>query len=187
MYTASDLRKGLKVEIDGDPYIITDFNFTKPGKGQAIYACKMKNMITGATLTKSYRSVEKVGKPQLSEKKFEFSYLDVNGYVFMDEDYEQVTISAEFLGQNRYFLNEGMQVDVLFFNDRAVDITLPNFVEKEIIYTEPGAKGNTATNVMKPGKIEGDFELQIPLFVNQGDIVKIDTRTGTYADRVSKA
>ncbi len=187
MYSASDLRKGLKVEIEGEPYVITDFTFTKPGKGQAIYACKLKNMITGNTLTKSYRSVEKIDKPQLSESKYEYSYLDVDGYVFMDEDYAQVTISAEFLGDNTFFLKEGMEVDVLFFNSSPVDITLPNFVEKEVIHTEPGAKGNTATNVMKPGTVEGGFELQIPLFVNQGDIIKIDTRTASYADRVSKA
>lgn len=187
MYTAPELRKGLKVEIDGEPYAITEFTFTKPGKGQAIYACRLKNMITGATMTRSYRSNEKLGKPQLSESKLEYSYQDVDGYVFMNEDFEQVTLSEELLGDSRFFLVEGIRVDVLFFNGRPVEITLPNFVEKEIIYTEPGARGDTANNVMKPAKIEGGYEIQIPLFVNRGDIIKIDTRTSSYADRISKA
>ncbi len=187
MFNASDLRKGLKVEIDGEPYVITEFTFTKPGKGQAIYSCRLKNMISGSTLSKNYRSVDKIDKPELTERSMEYSYEDGDNYVFMDENYEQVSISAELLGDSRFFLNEGTEVSVLFFKGRPVDITLPNFVEKEIKHTEPGAKGNTATNVMKPAKIEGGYEIQIPLFVNQGDIIKIDTRTGGYADRVSKA
>jgi elongation factor P len=187
MFSASDLRKGLKVEIESEPYVITEFTFTKPGKGQSIYACKLKNMITGTTLTKSYRSSEKIGKPQLNERKLEYSYKDTDGYVFMDENFEQVIIGEEMLGDNRYFLNEGIEVGVLFYNNRVVEITLPNFVEKEITYTEPGARGDTATNVLKPAQIEGGYEIQIPLFVNQGDIIKLDTRTSSYADRISKA
>lgn len=187
MFCASDLRKGLKVEIDGVPYIITDFNFNKPGKGQAIYNCRLKSLINGSTMSRSYRSNDRVDKPALEQKKLQYSYADGTSYVFMDENFEQVMISADVLGENRYFLVENVDVDVLFHNAVPIEITLPTFVERAVIKTEPGARGNTATNVMKPGTIEGGYELQIPLFINEGDIIKIDTRTGKYADRVSKA
>lgn len=187
MYTASDLRKGLKLLIDDQPWVITEFSFMKPGKGQAIYNCRIKNMITGSTMTKSYRSNEKFEAPRLEEKELEYSYPDGDHFVFLDQNYEQVLISAETLGNSRYFLNEGSVCTVLFFNNQAIEVTLPTFVEKRIIYTEPGARGDTATNVLKPATIEGDYELPVPLFVNQGDMIKIDTRTGEYADRVLKA
>ena len=184
MYSASDLRKGLKIQIDGQPWIITDFNFSKPGKGQAIYNCKMKNMLTGSTQTRSYRSNDKIEKPNLSERSMVYSYIDADEYVFMDENYDQVTLKADLMGDARYFLTEDLEVDVLFFNDDPVGVTLPNFVFKDIVETEPGAKGDTTTNVMKPAKIEGGYEVQVQLFVNEGDTVKIDTRTGEYVERV---
>ncbi|MBN2300909.1 MAG: elongation factor P [Lentisphaerae bacterium] len=186
MYGASDLRKGLKIEIDGAPYVITEFNFVKPGKGQALYNCKLKNMITGATMTKTYRSNDKMDKPELAERTLRFSYPDGDHMVFLDENYEQVSISNSVLGRLRHFLVEDISVDVLFHNGQPIEVTLPNFVEKEIIVTEPGAKGNTATNVLKPAQIEGGYEIQVPLFVNQGDIVRMDTRTGEYVDRVRR-
>lgn len=184
MYNASDLRKGLRIEIDGAPYAITEFNFVKPGKGQALYNCKLKNMITGATLCRTYRSSDKLDEPKLDERTLTYSYPDGETYVFMDENYEQVSISANVLGDARFFLAQDVSVEVLFYNDRPIEVTLPTFIEKEIVQTEPGARGNTATNVLKPAKIHGGYEIQVPLFVNQGDIVKIDTRTGEYADRV---
>lgn len=186
MYSASDLRKGLKVEIEGAPYVITEFNFVKPGKGQAIYNCKLKHMVNGGTLSKAYRSNDKIDKPELVEKSLQYSYFDGAEYVFMDENYEQVSIYEDVLGDGRFFLVEDITVDVLFHNGVPIEVRLPNFVEKEIVHTEPGAKGNTATNVLKPATIEGGYELQVPLFVNQGDIARIDTRTGGYVDRVRK-
>jgi elongation factor P len=186
MYTVSDLRKGLKVEIDGVPYVITEFEFMKPGKGQAIYTCRVKNMVTGATMVKTYRQVDRIDIPNLAQKTLQFSYVDGDHFVFLDENYEQVSISAEALGDKRLLLTENMSIEVLFHNNRPVDITLPTFVEKAIVHTEPGARGNTATNVLKPATLEGGFEIQVPLFVNQGDVVKVDTRTGEYADRVAK-
>lgn len=187
MYSASDLRKGLKIEIDGQPWVITDFNFLKPGKGQSVYNCKMKNLITGSTMQRSYRSNDKMNKCSLSEKKMVYSYADGDDYIFMDDDYEQITLSKELLGDSRFYLKEDVAVDVLFHDDRAIDITFPNFIEREIVETEPGARGNTATNVLKPATVEGGHQIQVPIFVNQGDIVKVDTRTGEYADRVAKA
>ena len=187
MFSASDLRKGLKIEIEGAPYVITDFQFVKPGKGQALYRCKMKNLITGSTLDKTYRAVEKIDKPNLEERELIYSYQDGDNYVFMDSStYEQLTITPEVLGDQRWFLVEDMEVAMLFFNDQPIEVTLPFFIEKEIVETEPGIRGDTATNVMKPAKIDNGYEMQVPLFINQGDRVRIDTRTGKYSDRVSK-
>jgi elongation factor P len=186
MYSASDLRKGLKVEIEGQPYVITEFNFVKPGKGQALYNCKLKGLITGGTLTKTYRANDRIDQPKLEEKTLQYSYQDGENYVFLDSEFEQVSLPAEVLGDAKYFLVEDIAVDVLYYNDRPIEVTLPTFVEKEIVETEPGARGDTATNVLKPARIAGGYEIQVPLFVNQGDIVRIDTRTGTYADRVRR-
>jgi len=187
MFNASDLRKGLKIEIDGAPYIITDFQFVKPGKGQALYRCKMKNLLTGGTTDKTYRSVDRIGKPNLAERDLAYSYKDGDQYVFIDNDtYDQINIAEEVLGVQKYFLLEDMKVSILFFNDAPIEVTLPNFVEKVIIETEPGARGDTATNVMKPAQVEGPYEIAVPLFVKEGDTVRIDTRTGKYADRVNK-
>ena len=186
MYSAADLRKGLKVEIDGQPYVITEFNFMKPGKGQAIYNCRLKNIINGSTLSRSYRSNDKLDRPQLSEKYLHYSYADGDNYVFMDENYEQVLLSADVLGDRGLFLQEDVEVSVLFHNNVPIDVTLPTFIERKVTRTESGARGNTATNVLKPAAIEGGYEVQVPLFVKEGDLIRIDTRTGEYADRVSK-
>jgi elongation factor P len=187
MYDVSELKKGLKIEIDGDPCIITDFQFSKPGKGQAIYRCKIKNLSTGTSFEKSYRSGDKVDKAQLESRKYTFSYQVGDEFVFSDnETYEEVHLGTEQLGQNRFFIIEDMQVDILFHNEKPLDVTLPTFVEKTVAETEPGARGNTATNVMKPAKLDNGYEFGVPLFINIGDIIRIDTRTGEYADRVAK-
>ncbi|MBN2449114.1 MAG: elongation factor P [Lentisphaeria bacterium] len=188
MYTASDLRKGLKIELDGDPYIITDFDFCKPGKGQALYRCRLKNMITGSTMDRTFRSVDRVGKPDLVEKELVFTYQDGSTYVFMDPaSYEEVHIPAEALGDQHYFLDDNMECTFLFYRDKAIEITLPYFVEKQVAETEPGARGDTATNITKPARLANGYEFAVPLFVNTGDIIRIDTRTGGYAERVKKA
>ncbi len=188
MYEAADLRKGLKIEMDGDPYIVTEFDFCKPGKGQALYRCKLKNMISGGTVDRTFRSVDKIGRPDLAEKELIYMYEEADFYVFQDQEtFEDVRIPADVIGKNKYFLDDNMECNVLFFRDRPIEITLPYFVEKKITETEPGARGDTATNVTKPAKIENGYEIAVPLFVNEGDTIRIDTRTGEYADRVSKA
>lgn len=187
MYSASDLKKGLKIEIDGDPCVITDFQFSKPGKGQAIYRCKIRNLNTGSSLDKSFRSGDKVEKAALESRDFTFSYEAGDDYVFSDnETYAEVHLNANQLGDNKYFIVEDMQVEILFHNEKALDVTLPNFVEKVIAETEPGARGDTTTNCNKPAKIDNGYEIAVPIFINEGDVVRIDTRTGQYADRVSK-
>ncbi len=185
-YTASDLRKGLKVEMDGVPYVITEFQFVKPGKGAAIYNCRLKSMIDGSTITKAFRSNDILDKPDLEEHTLRYSYSEGDDFIFMNENFEQVAIPGSVLGDSKYFLYEDCEVEVLFHNGRPVEVTLPTFVEKVIVETEPGSRGNTVQNVTKPAKIAGGYTLQVPLFVNQGDTIKIDTRTGEYADRVLK-
>ena len=185
MYTSSDLKKGLKIDIDGAPWVITEFDFSKPGKGQAIYNCKLKNMITGTTMSRSYRSNDKFEKPELMQTPIRFSYENAGEYIFMNENYEEVPVDVEVLGQNKFFLLDDMEVNALFYNDKVIEVELPNLVERKVESCDVGAKGNTAAGkVMKPAQIEGGYELQVPLFVNEGDIIRIDTRTGEYADRV---
>lgn len=185
-YSAADLRKGLKIELDGVPYEITEFNFVKPGKGASIYNCRLKNMYDGSTFMRGFRSNDVVGIPDLEEKHFHYSYNEGDNFVFLDDNYEQHTIPGKVLGNKRFFLSPDMEVDALYFNGNPIDVTLPTFIEKEVVETEPGARGNTATNVQKPAKIAGGYELQVPLFINQNDVIKIDTRTGEYADRALK-
>ncbi len=188
MYTASDLRKGLKIELDGEPYVVMEFQFCKPGKGQALYRCKLRNMLTGASMDKTFRSVDKIDKPDLEERELLFSYEDGDSLVFLDGDtYEQVSIPASLLGDKRYLLADDMACSVLFYRERPIDITLPFSVEKRIAKTDPGVRGDTATNVTKPAWLDNGYEIQVPLFINEGDIVKIDIRTGAYAERVRKA
>lgn len=189
MYEVSALKKGLKIEIDGAPCIVTDFQFSKPGKGQAIYRCKIKNLATGTTFEKSYRSGDKVNKANLESRTFTFSYRNGDDFVFSDNDtFEEIHLTREQLEKNQYFIVEDMEVDILFHKEKALDISLPTFIEKVITETEPGARGNTASsNVQKPARIDNGYELSVPLFINEGDIIRIDTRTGEYYDRVSKA
>ena len=188
MYSASDLRKGLKVEIEGEPWVVSDFDFCKPGKGQALYRCKLKNMISGNTMDKTYRAVEKIGKPNLAEREVFYSYPEGEFYVFSDgETYEEHRLSRKILGNQVNFLIEDAACKILFFNDQPIEVTLPLFIEKKIAQTEPGARGDTATNVTKPAKIDNGYELNVPIFINEDDVIKIDTRTGEYVERVSKA
>ncbi|WP_372807932.1 elongation factor P [Pontiella sp.] len=187
MYSASDLKKGLKIEIDGDPCMITNFEFSKPGKGQSLYRCKIKNLVTGNTFDKTYRSADKVNRCALISRDYTFSYIDGNDYVFSDnETFEEAHLNEELLGNLKNFIVDDMQVEILFHNDRPLDITLPNFVEMTIAETEPGARGDTATNVMKPAKLVNGYEINVPIFINEGDVIRIDTRDGSYSDRVSK-
>lgn len=187
MIGATDLKKGIKILWEGIPYEVTEFQFVKPGKGMAMYKCRLRNMLAGNTLDKTFREVDKMEKPDLETRELSFSYESGDHCVFSDPDtFEEVNISSEVLGRNRLLLTDTMHVNVLFFNGKAVEVTLPIFVEKQIVETEPGFKGNTATNTYKPAKVEGGYEIRVPLFIEQGDWVRIDTRTGEYADRIAK-
>jgi elongation factor P len=185
MLTASDLRKGLKIMYDGQPYVITEYTFTKPGKGQAIYACRIKHLMTNNTFVQNFRANDTFDKPDLANKKLRFSYTEGDQYVFVDEHYEQAIIPEEVLGKRKFFLTDDIECDVLYYNGAPVDIELPTFIERRVVASEPGAKGNTASGkVTKPATVEGGYTLAVPIFVEEGDTIRIDTRTGEYADRV---
>ncbi len=185
MYESSDLRKGLKIIIDGQPYIITEFQFSKPGKGQALYRCKLKNMITGYTMDRTYRSGDKFEPANLEERRMQYLYNDAEGYHFMDtQTYDQVTLGEDSVGNAKNFLQDNMEVDVLFFDETPISINLPNFVQLKVVKSDPGIKGDTATGATKPATLETGYTLQVPLFIEEGDVLKIDTRTGEYVERV---
>jgi elongation factor P len=185
MYESSDLRKGLKIEIDGDPYVIVQFEFVKPGKGQALYKCRLKNMITGSQFDKTYRSGEKFKEANLEAVEMEYLYFDGNAYCFMNSStYEQEFLSEEQLGDAKAFLKENTVCNVLMFDKKALDISLPNFVELTISEAEPWAKGDTAAGSTKPATLETGHVVQVPPFVNEGETIRIDTRTGQYVERV---
>lgn len=187
MLSASDLRKGLKLAIDGNPYIITDFEFSKPGKGQALYRCKLRNMINGNQFTKTYRSGDKFEKASLEERKMQYLYNQEDEYHFMDtENYEQLFLTSEQLGQNTSFLMDNMELEVLFFEDRPIDVSLPIFVNLKVTRADPWVKGDTSGTDTKPVTVETGFQLQVPPFVEEGDKIQIDTRTGEYVTRVKE-
>jgi elongation factor P len=185
MLESGDLRKGLKLEIDGDPYIIVQFEFVKPGKGQALYKCKLKNMLTGAQFDRTYRSGEKFKPADLEEVEMEYLYFDGQNYCFMNtSNYEQEMLTAEQVGDAKAFLKENTVCSILMFARSAIGITLPNFVDLRITEAEPWAKGDTAAGSTKPATLETGHIVQVPPFVNQGEKIRIDTRTGQYVERV---
>ena len=185
MYTASDLRKGLKILIDEQPWIIPEFDFATPGKGQAIYNCKLKNMLNGSTMSRSYRSGDRFDKPELENVTVHFSYEDSGNYVFTDDNFEEIRVSSDTLGDSRFFLMDDMECEALLFRGTVIEVTLPNFVERKVEKCDPGVRGNTASGkVTKPATLEGGYELAVPLFVTEGDVIRVDTRTGEYVDRV---
>ncbi len=187
MIDCSELRKGKKIEIDGAPHVITQFEFVKPGKGQALYKCKLKNMITGSQFDRTYRSGEKFKKASLDEREMEYLYYDGNAYCFMNNsNYEQEFITKEQLGDNIDLLKENTTCSVLFFDETPIGVTLPNFVNLRITKSDPWVKGDTATGDTKPATVETGFELQVPPFVDEGQLIKIDTRTRMYSERVKE-
>ncbi|MEZ4256011.1 MAG: elongation factor P [Polyangiales bacterium] len=187
MYDTSDIRKGLKVTIDGQPYNVVYFQFVKPGKGQAFTRTKLKNMVTGNVLERTFKSGEKLEKADLEAREMQFLYKEGESFVFMDNtSYEQLHISAEQLGDNQYYLLDNTTVEVLLYEGRPIDVTPPVFVELKVISTEPGFKGDTSGNPSKPARMETGLVVNVPLFINEGETLKIDTRTGEYSERVNR-
>lgn len=187
MYSASDLRKGLKVQIDGEPYIVSDFEFSKPGKGQALYRCRLRNLITGNAFDRTFRSNDKLERAALEERTMQYLYSQGDEFNFMDtKTYEQVVISREQLADSINFMTDNMEVDVLLFNGRPIGVTLPNFVQLTVIRADPWAKGDTSGSDTKPVTVETGYVLQVPPFIEEGDKLQIDTRTGLYVTRVKE-
>jgi len=185
VYDTSEFRNGLKILIDGEPFEIVDFQHVKPGKGSAFVRTRIRNLISGRVLEPTLKSGDKVGKPDMEEKEMQYLYKEGEHYVFMDvKNYEQTHIGETSLGDSKNFLKENMNAHILFWNGRAITVELPNAVELQVTKCDPGARGDTVSGAMKPATMETGFTLNVPLFINEGDTLKIDTRTRAYLTRV---
>ncbi len=181
----SDIKKGLKMMWDAQPYVVVDFQFVKPGKGQAFTRTKMKNLLTGNILERNIRSGERFEPADVEEKSMQYIYPEGDSFVFMNADSgEQVSVSAEAVGDAKDFLIDGIEVSILIYNGNPINISLPPHVIVEIVTSDPGVKGDTASNVTKPATIATGASINVPLFINEGDWVRVDTRTGDYQERV---
>jgi elongation factor P len=183
--STAEFKKGLRIVFDGQPYQIADFQHVKPGKGGAFVRTKLKHMKTGRVIDNTFRSGEKVELVEFEDKHMQFLYSD-DRYHFMDtETYEQVSLSADEVGEARLYLKENTEVDVLYIDGSPTTVEVPNFVELTITRTDPGIRGDTAQGGSKPATLETGVVVQVPLFLNEGDVVKVDTRTGDYLGRVA--
>jgi elongation factor P len=185
--STADFKKGLRIVFDGEPYTIVDFQHVKPGKGGAFVRTKLKHMRRGSVIDNTFRSGEKVELVDFDEKTMQFLYRD-DRFHFMDlESYEQVALGEDEVSEARAYLKENMEVEVLYIDGAPVAIELPNFVELTIVKTDPGVRGDTAQGGSKPARLETGAVIQVPLFLNEGDVVKVDTRSGVYLGRVATA
>jgi elongation factor P len=181
----ADFRKGLKIELEGEPYIIVDFQHVKPGKGGAFIRTKLKSLVTGNVIDRTFRSGEKVQTPALEEKVMQYLYQEGDRYHFMDSNsYEQLALTGDHLGEDSVFLQENIEVKIVFHNGHPIGVELPTFVELKIVQTTPGIRGDTAAGGGKPATLETGAVIQVPLFLNEGDVIKVNTRTGEYIERV---
>lgn len=188
MATTADFRNGLCIEYNNDLFQIVDFQHVKPGKGPAFVRTKLKSLTTGKVLDNTWNSGVKVNVVRIETRPHQYLYKEDNGYVFMHKDtFEQVTIEDKLI-EGAEFLKEGQEVEIVFHadNDTPLTCNLPAFVTLEVTYSEPGLRGDTATNTLKPATLETGAQVGVPLFVNVGDLIKVDTRTGQYVERVKK-
>lgn len=184
MVTAGDFRNGITFEMDGNVYSIIEFQHVKPGKGAAFVRTKIRNVISGAVTEKTFNPNDKYPTAFIERKDMEYLYNDGDLYYFMDsETYEQLPISPNVLGDNFRFVKENMVCKVLSYKGNVFGIEPPNFVELQVTETEPGVKGDTATNVTKPATLETGAEIKVPIFINEGEMIRVDTRTGEYMER----
>lgn len=187
MYDTADIRKGLKIELDGAPWNVVDFQFVKPGKGTAFTRTRIKNLITGNVIERTFRSGEKLEPADVVQNEMQYMYNDGEDYHFMNtEDFSQITIPAKILGEDTVWLIEQQVMPVMFYKGRPVNVEFPNFVEMEITYCEPGVRGDTANGANKKATLSSGAEVGVPLFVEQGEWIRVDTRTREYVMRVPK-
>jgi len=187
MIDINDVKKGTKLLIDGAPYTVLDFQHVKPGKGSSFTRCVVRNLATGKQLERTFKSGERFEEPDLEFKEMTYVYGDAELVNFMDStNYEQLAMNTSALTDQLPYLRENLPVTILFFNGRPINVDLPTFVVLPITYCEPGFKGDTATGGTKPGTLEGGLVVNIPLHLKEGDLVKVDTRTGAYVEKVNK-
>ena len=184
MIYASDFRKGITFEMNGEPHVVLDFQHVKPGKGAAFVRTKYRNILTGATREEAFNPNDKFPKAHIETKQMQYLYNDGELYYFMDQDtYDQVPLTAELVAEAVKYIRENDIATVKFYKDNAFDVEAPNFVDLEVVETEPGVKGYTATNVTKAATVETGAVIQVPIFINEGERIQIDTRTGEYLGR----
>jgi elongation factor P len=187
MHDLSEFKKGLKVMVDGQPYQVLDFQHVKPGKGNQFTRTKLRNLITGSNLERTFKSGEKFEEPDVVNREVTFLYQDEAGYNFMDQtSYEQLLITNQDMSDEKYYLVENLVVVIMFYNGKPIGVAVPNAVNLTVKETEPAVKGDRVTGATKKAKMQTDLEINVPLHIKEGDILRIDTRTGEYVERVNK-
>ena len=183
----SQFKNGLKIELDGSPFTIVYFQHVKPGKGGAFVRTKIKNLLNGRTIDRTFRSGEKAELADIEETKMQYLYNDGESLVFMDQHtYDQIPISPEVIGDQIDYMLENMSVEVLFWNGKPINVQLPNYIEAKVTKSDPGVKGDTSSGASKPATLECGATINVPLFIKEGDVLRVDTRTGEYAERVNQ-
>jgi elongation factor P len=187
MYQLSDFKKGLKVLIDNQPFTVTDFQHVKPGKGNQFTRCKLRNLITGQNREFTFKQGEKFGVPDIQTTEMSFLYKDDSGFNFMNQtNFEQVTLSEEDVGEAKNYLIENTECVIMNFNGKPIGVDVPNSITLKVVKTDPNFKGNTVTGATKPAVLETGYSVQVPMHISEGDMLKVDTRTGEYVERVNK-
>jgi elongation factor P len=185
LISTAEFRNGSKLELDGEPFVIIEFQHVKPGKGGAFVRTKLKSLKTGNVIDRTYRSGEKVDTPNLEEKTMQYLYETGDDYFFMDsETFEQMPLTSDQLGDGKNWLKENMEIKVLYHNGLPIGVEVPMFVELKIVRTEPGVRGDTASGGTKPATLETGAVVKVPLYMEEGEVIKVDTRTGEYIERV---
>ena len=187
-YQTTDFKKGLKVEVDGKPYNVIKCDFTNPGKGSAFYKLKLKNLEDGSVLERTYKSGVATGvmQPDLESMDVEYMYEDQEGFNFMNQStYETIHVLEEYIGDMKYYLQEGIKVGLLYYKGKPISVEVPTFVELKVVETDPGLKGDTAQGGSKKAIMDTGLQVNVPLFIKQDEVLKIDTRTGEYVERVN--
>lgn len=187
-YQTTDFKKGLKVEVEGRPYNIVKCDFTNPGKGSAFYKLKLKNLEDGTILERTYKSGVATGvlQPELEDMEVEYMYEDPDGFNFMEQrTFESIHVSTENVGEMKFYLQEGIKLKLLYYKGRPISIEPPTFVELRVTQTDPGLKGDTAQGGTKKAVMETGLQVNVPLFIKEDEVLKIDTRTGEYVERVN--
>lgn len=185
MISTSEFRNGSKIELEGEPYVIIGFLHVKPGKGGAFVRTKLKNLKTGSVIDRTFRAGEKVELPELEEKEVQYLYTTGEDYFFMDtKTYEQFSLNVEHLGDSKDFLKENMVIKILYHRGIAIGVELPIFVRLRVSKTTPGIRGDTASGGSKPATLETGATIKVPLHINEGDVIKVDTRNSEYIERV---
>ena len=187
MATTADIRNGIVIQMDNQLFAVVEFLHVKPGKGGAFVRTKIKNVITGRVLDKTFRSGEKLNVIKLEDRKMQYLYAEDDGFVFMDEEtFDQITIDSHVLGSIAKFMKEGENVRVMMHDVKPISVELPNFISFRIVDCEPGVKGDTVSNVTKPATLETGAVVQVPLFIEQDEVIKVDVRKGEYLERAKE-